>query len=69
MKRLYREFQVDLASGSFVVPVASIQVNEDFWTPSALSANTTYKWRCRDVSDKGFETGWSEAQYFTTIVS
>jgi hypothetical protein len=68
MLRSYREFQIDISSGSFVSPVAIYQGDVDFWTLStSLDANTEYKWRCRDVSTWGLETEWSEAQYFTTL--
>lgn len=70
-KRSYREFQVDLASGIFETPVATIQENMDYaQIQTALDPAETYKWRARDVVDfTGYVTNWSDEAEFNVVAS
>lgn len=65
--RQYREFQVDLVGGDFSSPIRSFQVDSDSWAiDPALTDDTEFKWRCRDVDIDGEVSNWSEVQTFTT---
>jgi len=67
MKRIYRAFELDLATGNFYSPIfkEKIDANTTVVTPR-LEHNTQYKWRCKDVLEDGSETEWSELHYFTS---
>ena len=65
--RVQRVFEVDLATGNFVSPVYTHAGNTDAHTvTSALSIDTTYKWRCRDEATSGKASFWSLARSFST---
>ena len=63
--RLHREFELNT-----VTPDASVltkQVNADSVTlDSRLDPSTQYKWRCRDVTNNGLKSAWTDWTSFTT---
>lgn len=64
--RSFREFQVDLTTGDFSVPVYSAQVDEDIHEVTTdLTTSTSYKWRVRDVSDRNYQSLWSAVEEFS----
>jgi hypothetical protein len=65
--RDYRQFQIDTAAGDFSDPV--YDANEDanaHTVTDMLDTLTSYKWRCRDVSDDAETSEWSAVQTFET---
>lgn len=63
--RAYREFQ--LSTDNFKSFVINVQENADSYSVTKkLSLSTTYQFRCRDVSQWGAESEWSEVAQFTT---
>lgn len=74
-ERAYRQFQVILADGSYDNPLIDTQdtVNSDTYMPvysidNILQTSTSYKWRCRDVSQWGIKSEWSEESFTTSDV-
>jgi hypothetical protein len=67
-ERLYRTFQVTTpADTTFATPVFALNVNADSTLISpALTENTNYIWRCRDVSEEGIDSDWMTTQAFLT---
>jgi hypothetical protein len=67
--RVYREFQVDLATGDFSSPIVSQQVNSDSLTLTTdLADGTQHKVRIRDVDLDGTVSPFSDVVNFTTQV-
>jgi hypothetical protein len=65
--RDYRQFQIDIAAGDFSDPVYDETENADTHTvTAALNTETSYKWRCKDVSTLAEESEWTTAQAFET---
>lgn len=65
--RDYREFQLIVDGGDFSTPELSTQTNSDSWSPDLSSyLDTSFAWRCRDVSLNGYTSDWSAVYTFTT---
>ncbi len=66
--RLYRTFQVTTAADTtFASPVFALNVDADTTLISpALTEDTNYIWRCRDVSEEGIDSDWMTTQSFLT---
>jgi hypothetical protein len=67
-ERLYRTFQVTTpADTAFSSPVFSLNVDADTTLiDPALTEDTNFIWRCRDVSEEGIDSDWMTTQSFLT---
>jgi hypothetical protein len=67
-ERLYRTFQVTTpADTTFATPVFSLNVDADTTLiDPALTEDTNFIWRCRDVSEEGINSDWMTTQAFLT---
>lgn len=67
-ERLYRTFQVTTpADTTFATPVFSLNVDADTTLiDPALTEDTNFIWRCRDVSEEGIDSDWMTTQSFLT---
>lgn len=67
-QRVHRQFQLDLEGENFVNPIREVYVNADNWIVSPDLSDYpggTFVWRCRDESDIGDVSQWSEPQTFS----
>lgn len=66
-ERAVREFQITLGGDTeFNSVIYTYSSNSDeFEVTDELSINTSYLWRCRDTSERGYVSSWSDAGEFT----